>query len=142
MILLGCDPGYRHFGVVLVETNGEGKPKVLRRATLKNGSIKQWQSGIPELLRKLGEVMNTVERIDGAGVEMISWYGKRRGSLQLAHLAGATLGYLFQGGIATVRFYTPKEVKTMSAQFPGPKGFDEHQTDALSICRLLVASGC
>lgn len=140
MILLGCDPGYRNFGVVIVATNGEGKPKVLSRATLKNGSIKQWQKGIPELLVKLGKELSKVEQIDQAGVEMISWYGKRRGSLQLAHLAGATLGYLFQGNIPRVRFYTPREVKSTSEQYGAPKGFDEHQTDALSLCRLLMAS--
>lgn len=143
MRLLGCDPGYRHFGVVLVETNGEGKPKVLRRATLKGGSIKNWQNEIHLLLDKLGEFLKPYQNpIDAVGVEMISWYGKRRGSLQLAHLAGATLGFLKANpNVDSVRFFIPKEVKAMSAQFPGPKGFDEHQTDALSLCRLLVASG-
>lgn len=146
MFLLGVDPGYRNMGVVLVETNGEGKPRIVKRTTLKNGSIKKWQTGIPELMRQLYLFVKD-QPIDVAGVEMISWYGKRRGSLQLAHLAGASLGFLlasvspvsFALGSIPVRFYTPKEVKTTSAKYGAPKGFDEHQTDALSICRLLAA---
>lgn len=136
MFLLGVDPGYRNMGVVLVETNGDGKPRIVKRTTLKNGSIKKWQSGIPELLMKLSEFLGTASP-ERAGVEMISWYGKRRGSLQLAHLAGGCVGYLLGRGVTT-RFYTPKEVKTTSEQYGAPKGFDEHQTDALSICRLLA----
>lgn len=139
MILLGVDPGYRHMGVVLVETFNEEKPRVIRRTTLQNGSIKKWQEGLPQLLAKLSSVVDSgPARCDAAGVEMISWYGKRRGSLQLAHLAGACVGLLLGKGISPVRFFVPKEVKATSAKFGAPKGFDEHQTDALSICRLLV----
>lgn len=123
----------------MVETNGEGKPRVLKHTTLANGSIKAWQRGIGELLYKLEQFVGSGVSWDKAGVEMISWYGKRRGSLQLAHLAGATYGFLTgMPAAGTVQFYTPKEVKSMSARFKPLKGFDEHQNDALSLCRLLV----
>lgn len=152
MYLLGVDPGYRHMGVVLVETNGDGKPRIVKRTTLKNGSIKQWQEGIPSLLVQLSEFGgkagfswvnfqdNGSPIIEKVGIEMISWYGKRRGSLQLAHLAGAIYGfYAALPQFKHIHFFTPKVVKATSEQYGAPKGFDEHQTDALSICRLLAA---
>lgn len=140
MVLLGCDPGYRHFGLVLVETSGEEKPRVLKRTTLKNGSIKQWQHGLISLLRQLDEFLLFTPRPDLIGIEMISWYGKRKGSLQLAHLAGACAGFLHTRTTDQYpKFFSPKQVKAISASYKPPKGFDEHQHDALSICRLLAS---
>lgn len=137
LVLLGCDPGYRHFGVCIASYDGDTL-RVLKRATLKNGSIRAWQSGIPTLLAGLNRFLGDTIPAK-AGVEMISWYGRRKGSLQLAHLAGGTLGFLL--GRCPARFFTPKEVKLTSASNKTPKGFDEHQQDALSICRLLVNAG-
>jgi len=140
LIFLGCDPGYRHFGLCLADIEGD-TINVRKRATLRNGSIKDWQKGIPTLLAGVYEFISRIQMIDKAAVEMISWYGKRRGSLQLAHLAGATVGYLLAApNIGPVRFYSPKEVKTTSANNKLLRGFDEHQHDALSLCRLLASS--
>ena len=134
MVYLGVDPGYRNMGLCLLDTTG---PKVIKRTTLHNGPIRAWQSGFPFLLDGIGKFIGT-NIPDAAAVEMISWYGKRRGSLQLAHLAGGSVGYLLALGIRPVRFFSPKEVKSMSETNPSPKGFDEHQSDALSLCRLLA----
>lgn len=129
-------------GLCLVKTNGDNKPSVIKKATLKNGSLSAWQSGLPSLLDRLDMFVTEYakEPIDKAGIEMIVWYGKRKGVLALAHLAGACLAHL-RPRCNTVRFFLPKEVKATSLKYSAPKGFDEHQHDALSICRLLASEG-
>lgn len=136
MILLGVDPGYRHMGLCLVEANKLGVAKVLKKATLKNGALKDWQRGLPKLVDKLEDFIG-LYNVEKAGVEMIVWYGKRKGVLALAHLAGACYTLLLTKGF-DVRFFLPKDVKNNSLQYHAPQGFDEHQHDALSICRLLA----
>ncbi len=133
VIYLGVDPGYRNMGLCLLDASTS---RVIRKTTLHNGSINDWQKGFAPLLYGIEKFSGTAT-IDSAAVEMISWYGKRRGSLQLAHLAGGCVGYLLARGIDT-RFFTPKEVKAMSAKSTR-KGYDEHQNDALSLCLLLAA---
>lgn len=136
MILLGCDPGFRAFGVVVVEVRGGRSPRIVKRTTLKNGPLAEWRQGLPTLLTRMKKIVTDTSP-DVAGVEMITWHGRRRGSLPLAHLAGATYGLLWTV-VPRVVFFTPHDVKTMSRTFPAPPRFDEHQHDALSICRLLA----
>lgn len=126
-------------GLCLVDYNGE-ESLVIRKATVKNGALKDWQKGLPKLLDKILAFSGGTE-VDKVGIEMIVWYGKRKGVLALAHLAGACFGIIqgYAGQYGTVQFFLPKEVKATSAKYPAPKGYDEHQHDALSICRLLAA---
>lgn len=137
MIYLGVDPGYRNLGLCFAQ-HQDDEWKILKRTTLNNGALKDWQKGIPSLIDGIKKFLTPIEweEVDGAGVEMISWYGKRRGSLQLAHLAGACYGALHAWKIKT-QFFAPKEVKMKSAALNTPK-LNEHEQDAFSLCQLLV----
>lgn len=138
MIYLGCDPGFRHYGVVVAAFAGKKLDHLVLNATLVNGPLSKWETGVPALLDALGSSMASA-RVDMAGVEKIEWYGKRKGVMALAHLAGATYGYLNALNIP-VKFFPPKSVKEMSRRHAGEvPNLDEHQNDALSICRLLAA---
>lgn len=137
MILLGIDPGFRNCGYCLVETNnGEQHAKVLHKGTLKLKSSKEWMTGIQTLLAELATELADRPSPEVVAVEMISWYGKRKGVLALAHLAGAFAGAF--GGRARVLLFPAVLVKRSTESYPTPKRFNEHEADALSLCRLAL----
>ncbi len=132
MKILGIDPGTRHLGYVLVEThNGATHAKVLKRGTIGLKGKIYWTRAIVPLARRLYELVGTVP--DLVAIEQINWYGRRKGVLALAHLAGV-LGGIYAGA-KDVLFFAPKEVKQESALEPRT-GWTAHEVDALSLCRL------
>ena len=104
-----------------------------------HGTIDAGSSGVevvPKILAELGKrVVRPRRKIDVVSIEQINWYGKRKGVLALAHLAGAVAGYFSALG-ATIRWFPAREVKARSAKNGAPRGFDDHQMDALSLVKL------
>lgn len=135
MLILGVDVGYRNFGYCLTQING--KPEVLARGTLNLGNTRAWRS----LVGKAFDVFETWTTKPGVvAIEELVWYGKRKGVLALAHLAGAVAGYALGQWGAKPLFYQPRDVKAMSRAWPAPEGFTEHEHDSLSLCRLAMGT--
>jgi Holliday junction resolvasome RuvABC endonuclease subunit len=137
---VGIDPGYRNLGWCVVETrNGTREVEILGRGTFGIKTSTQWVSQFEALLRQVAEwVLAPFSPVEAVGVELISWYGRRRGVLALAHLAGACAAL----GLAVssrVRLFPAAQVKAASAHYPAPSEFTEHERDALALCRLLLA---
>lgn len=130
MIILGIDPGFRACGWCLV-----GDSKVLSKGTVKNGSLKDWRPGIIRVINAVEDALQRRGAIDVVAVEEIVWYGKRKGSLALAHLAGALYGYF--SNHAAVMFFLPRDVKALSATLKKPS-WNEHELDALALCQLAL----
>lgn len=130
-VILGVDPGLANTGVAVMR--GE---EVLWAATLlaPRSKYPDWLPQMRHQLTELEEVWREWNP-DRVAVELIVWQGKRRGALPLAQLTGAVFG-LFFGKCPTEGFW-PHEVKEMSKK--KGNGNTEHETDAISLCRLLWA---
>lgn len=131
MLILGVDPGYRNLGYCLVNHNG--KTEILNHGVVDVGSTKDWHIGLGLALTTLANVCASPDLV---AVEELVWHGRRRGVLALSHLAGAIAGY-YKRGCQTL-FFTPKEVKIASQEYPFPDDFSDHEKDALSLCRLAL----
>jgi len=137
MVLLGIDPGYRNLGYCLVRTNnGTSHAEILQKGTLSLKTAKDWTIGLPKLVGQLVDKIQTQPKI--VAIEMISWYGKRKGVLALAHLAGAVAGPFVATG-SVIKYFPASMVKQATLDYPAPKNFNEHEADALSLCRLALA---
>lgn len=128
MLVLGVDVGFRHFGYCLVQVNGT--PEVVARDTINLGATTQWRDLIAKGLALLPKA-NLVS------IEELVWYGKRRGVLGLAHLAGAVAGWAIANS-AEIMFFQPMDVKAATRAGRFPKAFTEHEKDSLSLCRLAL----
>ena len=136
MLILGVDVGGRNFGYCLIRVDRE--PEVLLHETRDVGNTRDWRILIPKALDWLRASVSIVGYPDVVAIEELVWYGKRKGVLALAHLAGAVAGYVLGEMDAKSLFFQPRDVKAMSRTYPRPEGFTEHEHDALSLCRLAL----
>lgn len=130
--LLGLDPGTRNLGYCLVCISG-GKATIEKTGTLGITGKADLQSALALSRQAFAEIATLP---DAVGIESIQWFGKRKGVLILAHLAGM-LGGMWASSPAGVWYFSPKEVKPESALHPRV-GWTAHEIDALSLCRLVA----
>ncbi len=130
MLVLGVDPAYRTLGYCLVKVNGT--PEVVAHGLVDLGSSKEWRTLIPEAMSVLKPYP-----ADVVVVEEITWQGRRKGALALAHLSGAIIGWAASIG-SKVSLYLPRDVKAATAQGKFPSNFSDHERDAMSLCRLYL----
>ena len=130
MLILGVDPAYRTLGYCLVKVNGT--PEVVSHGLVDLGSSKAWRTLIPQAIAVLKPYT-----ADVVVVEEITWQGRRKGALALAHLSGAIIGWAASIE-ARVAVYLPRDVKAATVQGKFPANFSEHEKDAMSLCRLYL----
>lgn len=122
--------------------NGDKSAAIQAHGTIHADGLKNWPAGIVKIIQQLDYDVPGIPEL--FAVEQISWYGKRKGSLQLAHLAGAIYGAYVPrlknegAAIKAVMLFRPDEVKKASIDYPAPTDFNEHEADALSLCRLAL----
>lgn len=125
--VIGVDPGLRNTGVAIYDGR-----RVLYRTTIHTRG-ESWVDCMQEVLDRLDDILVRWDPDVGA-VEGVVWHGKRRGSLQLAHLAGAIYGYLASMPGCGVRLLLPADVK---AESRGRNGATAHEADAAAAARIL-----
>lgn len=132
MIVLGVDPGFRSLGYCVVRLR-TARRVILARGTLGCRRGASWTGALPALVKTLARTVGAWQPAVVA-VESITWVGPRRGALALAHLAGAVGGQY--ASTAQVVFFPPHTVKRESARGGPPRGWNAHEVDALSLCKL------
>lgn len=75
-IILGCDPGIRHFGVAVLDVAGPC-PRLLMAETV-GTALQQPPPFLVEFFRRaLGTIMDTY-RVEAVGAEELTWFSKRQ----------------------------------------------------------------